>query len=96
VALWDKTYELVPRDRLFSLLAVGGVSGTIRNNYKGERPYVFGKTGSLRNNHMLSGFVVTRKGRTLLFSWMNNNFTVSTVTVRGRMEEILKFIYESY
>jgi D-alanyl-D-alanine carboxypeptidase/D-alanyl-D-alanine-endopeptidase (penicillin-binding protein 4) len=96
VALWNKTYELVPRDRLFSLLAVGGVSGTIRNNYKGERPYVFGKTGSLRNNHMLSGFVVTRKGRTLLFSWMNNNFTVSTGTVRGRMEEILKFIYESY
>jgi D-alanyl-D-alanine carboxypeptidase/D-alanyl-D-alanine-endopeptidase (penicillin-binding protein 4) len=96
VRLWEKTSEIVPRDRLFSLLAVGGVSGTLRNNYKGERPYVFGKTGSLRNNHNLSGFIVTRKGRTLLFSWMNNNFTVSGASIRGRMEEILKFIYETY
>lgn len=96
VRLWEKTSEIVPRERLFSLLAVGGVSGTIRNNYKGERPFVFGKTGSLRNNHMLSGFIVTRKGRTLVFSWMNNNFAVSTGSVRGRMEEILKFIYETY
>lgn len=96
VRLWEKTSEIVPRERLFSLLAVGGVSGTIRNNYRGEKPYVFGKTGSLRNNHMLSGFIVTRKGRTLLFSWMNNNFTVSSGTIRGRMEEILKFIYETY
>jgi D-alanyl-D-alanine carboxypeptidase/D-alanyl-D-alanine-endopeptidase (penicillin-binding protein 4) len=96
VALWDKTSQLVPRERLFSMLAVGGVSGTIRNNYKADRPYVFGKTGSLRNNHMLSGFLVTRSGRTLLFSWMNNNFTVSSGTIRSRMEEILTFIYERY
>ncbi len=96
VALWDKTSRLVPRERLFSLLAVGGVSGTIRNYYRGERPYVYGKTGSLRNNHILSGFLVTRRGRTLLFSWMNNNFTTSTGNVRTRMEEILKSIYEKY
>lgn len=96
VALWDKTSRLVPRERLFSLLAVGGLSGTIRNFYKGERPYVYGKTGSLRNNHNLSGFLVTRSGRTLLFSWMNNNFTTSTGNVRIRMEEILKSIYEKY
>jgi len=96
VRLWEKTSEIVPRERLFSLLAVGGVNGTLRNNYKGERPYVFGKTGSLRNNHMLSGFIMTRRGRTLLFSWMNNNFAVSSGSVRGRMEEILKFIYETY
>lgn len=96
VRLWEKTSELIPRDRLFGLLAAGGVSGTLRNNYRGERPYVFGKTGSLRNNHNLSGFIVTRRGRTLLFSWMNNNFAVSSGAVRGRMEEILKFIYETY
>ncbi len=96
VALWEKTSRLVPRERLFSLLAVGGVSGTIRNNYKGERPYIYAKTGTLRNNHMLSGFLVAKSGRVLIFSWMNNNFTVGSGPVRGRMEEILKFIYESY
>lgn len=96
VRLWEKTSELLPRERLFAFLAVGGVNGTLRNNYRGEKPYVFGKTGSLRNNHMLSGFLVTRKGRTLVFSWMNNNFTASSGAIRGRMEEILKFIYETY
>lgn len=96
VRLWEKIGETIPRERLLSLLAAGGVSGTLRNNYRGERPYVFGKTGSLRNNHNLSGFIMTRRGRTLLFSWMNNNFAVSSGAVRGRMEEILKFIYETY
>jgi len=96
VAMWEKTSALVPRERLFNLIAAGGVSGTMKNNYKSDQPYVFGKTGTLRNNHMLSGFLVTRSGRTLLFSWMNNNFGVASGTIRGRMEEILKFIYESY
>lgn len=96
VALWQKIYREVPRERLFTILAAGGVNGTIRNNYKSERPFVFGKTGTLRNNHMLSGFLVTKSGRTLIFSWMNNNFPTGSGPVRGRMEEILKFIYESY
>jgi D-alanyl-D-alanine carboxypeptidase/D-alanyl-D-alanine-endopeptidase (penicillin-binding protein 4) len=96
VAMWEKLGRLVPRDRLIAMLAEGGVSGTLRNNYKAEKSYVFGKTGTLRNNHNLSGFVVTRRGKTLLFSWMNNNFTASTALVRKRMEEMLTFIYESY
>jgi len=96
VALWDKTSKQIPRERLFSLLAVGGVSGTLRDNYKGEYPYVYGKTGTLRNNHILSGFLVTKSGRTLLFSWMNNNFTAGAGAVRSRMEEVLRSIYEKY
>lgn len=96
IRVWEKALERASRERLQNLLAVGGVNGTLRNSYRNEKPYVFAKTGTLRNNHMLSGFLVTRRGRTLLFSWMNNNFTASTSAVRGRMEEILKFIYETY
>ena len=87
---------LIPRERLFALLAIGGVSGTLKSNYKAEKPYVYGKTGTLRNNHMLSGFLLTQSGRTLIFSWMNNNFTKSSADVRRRMEEVLKNIYEKY
>lgn len=96
IRVWEKASERVSRERLQSLLAVGGVNGTLKNSYRNEKPYVFAKTGTLRNNHMLSGYLVTRKGRTLLFSWMNNNFAASTSAVRSRMEEILKFIYETY
>ena len=96
VRLWEKIYELVPRDRLFALLATGGKSGTIRNWYKAEKPYIFGKTGSLSNNHSLSGYLVTRTGKTLIFSFMNSNFTASGSEVRRNMQNILNFIYEKY
>ena len=97
VKLWQKIWETVPRHRLFPLLATGGVNGTIRKWYRGdETPYIFGKTGSLSNNHCLSGFLVTRKGKVLIFSFMNSNYTSSTNAIRRNMESVLKNIYENY
>ncbi|MBL7863374.1 MAG: D-alanyl-D-alanine carboxypeptidase [Cyclobacteriaceae bacterium] len=96
VFLWDKVSGMIPQERLLAILAVGGVNGTLRNYFKSDKPYIFGKTGSLRNNHNLSGFLVTRSGRTLLFSWMNNNFTTGSTSVRKRMEIVLQSIYEKY
>ena len=96
VQLWGKIYELVPQQRLFELLAVGGKPGTIKNYYKADKPYIFGKTGSLSNNHCLSGFLVTQKGKTLIFSFMNSNFTKPGSEVRNNMQQILKTIYENY
>jgi serine-type D-Ala-D-Ala carboxypeptidase/endopeptidase (penicillin-binding protein 4) len=94
VQLWNKIYTLVPRERLFSLLAIGGQPGTLRNYYKSETPYVFGKTGSLSNNHCLSGFIVTKKGNTYIFSFMNSNFVKPGNEVRATMQSILNDIYE--
>jgi D-alanyl-D-alanine carboxypeptidase/D-alanyl-D-alanine-endopeptidase (penicillin-binding protein 4) len=96
VQLWKKIYERTPQDRLFPLLATGGRSGTIKNWYNADMPYIFGKTGSLSNNHCLSGFLVTKKGKVLIFSFMNNNFTASVNEVRRNMEKILRSIYEKY
>lgn len=96
VKLWQKIWEIVPRERLFPLLATGGVNGTIRKWYAADRPYIFGKTGSLSNNHCLSGFLVTKKGKVLIFSFMNSNYTTSTNAIRRNMQEILEKIYEHY
>jgi len=96
VQVWEKIYRLVPQDRLFKLLAVGGVRGTIRNWYKRDKPYIYGKTGTLSNNHCLSGYLVTKKGKTLIFAFMNNNFVATTSDIRANMEDILKKIYENY
>jgi D-alanyl-D-alanine carboxypeptidase/D-alanyl-D-alanine-endopeptidase (penicillin-binding protein 4) len=96
VKLWKKISETVPRERLFSLLATGGVNGTIRNWYRAEKPYIFGKTGSLSNNHCLSGFLLTKKGKVLIFSFMNSNFTESGNSVRRNMQDILQKIHEHY
>ena len=96
VQVWDKIYQRLPRERLFALLATGGKSGTIKNWYYGKEPYIFGKTGSLSNNHCLSGYLVTKKGKTLIFAFMNNNFTTAVNDIRRNMENILRSIYESY
>lgn len=96
VQLWEKIYQRMPHERLFPLLAAGGKSGTIKNWYDAERPYIFGKTGSLSNNHCLSGFLVAKSGRILIFSFMNNNFISPVNDVRKNMANILKLIYESY
>jgi D-alanyl-D-alanine carboxypeptidase/D-alanyl-D-alanine-endopeptidase (penicillin-binding protein 4) len=96
VGLWRKIWEVVPRERLFPLLATGGVNGTIRKWYLADRPYIFGKTGSLSNNHCLSGFLLTRKGKVLIFSFMNSNYVASGNAIRRNMEGILQSIYEHY
>ncbi len=96
VKLWRKILEIVPRDRLFQLLAAGGVNGTIQQWYQGGSPYIFGKTGTLSNNHCLSGFLVTKKGKVLIFSFMNNNYTTTTNAIRRNMQTILYDIHEHY
>lgn len=96
VHLWRKIYEARPRERLFPLLATGGKNGTVKNWYKAEQPYIFGKTGTLSNNHSLSGFLVTRSGKTLIFAYMNNNYVRSTSEVRRHMQDVLYNIYQKY
>lgn len=96
VVLWNKLLHSVPRQRLFNLLATGGVSGTLKNSYHGDSPYIYGKTGTLSNVHCLSGYIVTEGQRTLIFSFMNTNFTAPTREVRSRMEGIMKLIHDHF
>lgn len=96
VRLWEKIYEFLPEERLFEILAIGGKPGTIRNYFRSETPYIFGKTGTLSNVHSLSGYIVTKKGKKLIFSFMNTNFTKPVREVRTMMEEIITAIHENY
>jgi len=96
VWLWDQLKNEIPQERLFSLLAVGGVSGTLKKYYSAETPYIFGKTGTLSNNHSLSGFLITKKGKLLIFSLMNNNFPDKSTPVKRAMEKVLWNIHLNY
>ncbi len=96
VKLLIKLKEETSIEKLFSLFPAGGESGTLKNNYKAETPYIYAKTGTLRNNHSLSGFLITRKGRILIFSFMNSNYTIPTSNLKREMASILKKIRDNY
>jgi D-alanyl-D-alanine carboxypeptidase/D-alanyl-D-alanine-endopeptidase (penicillin-binding protein 4) len=99
VALLQKILEKEKNDKLvYSLLPEGGVAGTIRHAYKTDNgaPFIWAKTGSLNNVYNQSGYFVTRKGKRLAFSFMNNNFTRPAAEVRDEMVRIITWIHEEY
>jgi D-alanyl-D-alanine carboxypeptidase/D-alanyl-D-alanine-endopeptidase (penicillin-binding protein 4) len=79
-----------------SYLPTGGVSGTIKNWYKADQPYVFAKTGTLSNVHCLSGYIETKSGKTLVFSFMNNNYTNGSSIVKKEMQRVLEMISDRF
>ncbi|MFC5412219.1 D-alanyl-D-alanine carboxypeptidase/D-alanyl-D-alanine-endopeptidase [Larkinella bovis] len=96
IGLLQKIYRKVPQERLFKLLAIGGSAGTIQRLYKTDRPFVFAKSGSMTGVYNLSGYLITKKGKLLLFSMMNNNFAGSVADMRHRTAVFLTEIYQRY
>ncbi len=91
-----RIYQAVPRSRLLNIFPAGGVSGTISSRYRnGDSPFVFAKTGTLANNQALSGYLITQKGKLLIFSFMHNNFKSGANTVKDEMEQVLREIYRT-
>lgn len=56
-------------------LPIAGVDGTLRNRFKASilQGRLFAKTGSLNATRALSGYLVTKSGRTLVFSALAND-----------------------
>jgi serine-type D-Ala-D-Ala carboxypeptidase/endopeptidase (penicillin-binding protein 4) len=96
IALLIKMQEDRTSEKLFPLLAAGGRSGTFRNIYKSDVPFVFGKSGTLAHVYNQSGYLVTKSGNVLLFSFMNNNFNAPTSEIRNEMVRILTEVHEKY
>ena len=96
VRLWQELLEDFGRERLLQLVSVGGESGTIKDWYIADQPYIYGKTGTLRHNHNLSGILISKSGRLLLFSYMNNHYQSSSSVIKEEMEKVLFKIYEKY
>ena len=75
----------------------GGVSGTLKEHFRGNPdPFVFAKSGSLGNIYCLSGYLKTGSGRLLIFSFMNNHFTIKSEELKMRMASMFEFIRDNY
>lgn len=92
VTLFEKIYRMMPDQQLFELLPTGGVSGTLENSYKAEQPYIFGKTGTMSNNHSLVGLVKGKSGRYYCFAFMNSNYPYKASEVSREMEKVMLMV----
>ncbi|AKD05876.1 peptidase S13 [Pontibacter korlensis] len=96
IALLQKLLQERPQEQLLPMLAVGGRPGTFRNIYKADVPFVFGKSGTLSHVHNQSGYIMTKSGKLLLYSFMNNNYKVPTSAIRNEMVRIITEVHNRY
>ena len=82
-------------ERLKKILPTGG-TGTLKRYFNSDSSFIYAKTGTLSNHVALSGFLITRKNKLLVFSILNNNYEGSTAAVRRAVERFLKQIREKY
>lgn len=86
------------KNKLREFFPAGGLSGTLKSAYELDdgKAFVWAKTGTLRNMHLQSGWIDTKKGKTYRFVFMNNNFVRPTPEVRKEMVRIMTTIHENY
>jgi len=82
-------------DRVKNILPTGGI-GTLSSYYKKEAGFIYAKTGTLSNNCSLSGYMITKKGKFLIFSVLANNYSTGATPVRKAVEQFLVGIREKY
>lgn len=98
VAVLGKMHDALPQQKLFSYFPTGGLKGsTLEDWYPGDpNPYIFAKSGTLGNVHCLSGYLLTKSGKTLIFSFMNNHFKQPTSEVKKQMQRVFEEIRDTY
>jgi serine-type D-Ala-D-Ala carboxypeptidase/endopeptidase (penicillin-binding protein 4) len=94
IKLLQKIYTERPQEKLFSMLPTGG-RGTLSSMFKSDKPFVFAKTGTLGGVYCLSGYLITKQNKLLLFSFMNNNFTKPTSSIRKEVERIITWVADN-
>ena len=96
VSLLKKIYGEVSEERLFDLLSESGTSGKLKNSFLGLSGKIHGKSGSMSHVYNLSGFLKTNSDKTLVFSFMNNNYLGNTKDLKDAMEQVLNVFYINY
>ncbi len=97
VQVLHKLYKQIPRERLYTLFPVMATSGALTEySNNNAKPYIYAKSGTLSNNYALSGYLITRSGETLIFSFMNNHYTKPTTAVKKNVQSVLKWLYDNY
>ncbi len=93
-SILHKMYKAYSFERLQNIFPTGGeAGGTLSSNYKNLNGKIFAKTGTLSGQVALSGYLITKKGKTLIFSVLVNNHTTTASNVRKAVEQFIQVLY---
>lgn len=79
-----------------TIFPTAGKHGTLANLLTDEKTFVFAKSGSLKNNYSLSGYLRTNSDRLLIFSIMNSNHMSSAKEIKAEVSKLLIHIRNNY
>jgi len=82
-------------NRLTTILPTGG-TGTLGSAYKADSTRIYAKTGSLTGVNALSGYLITRKNKVLIFSVLVNNHVQPASVIRNQVAQFLHEVIEHY
>lgn len=74
----------------------GAGHGTLARYFLQDSGFIYAKTGTLSGQVCLSGYLISRKGRELMFSVLVNNHKGSATAVRRGVEQFLHEVRERY
>ena len=83
-------------DWVSTIFPTAGKHGTLANLLTDEEAFVFAKSGSLKNNYSLSGYLRTNSDRLLIFSIMNSNHMNSPEEIKAEVSKLLIHIRNNY
>lgn len=95
VAILDKMKMDFGMERLKEIFPTNN-DGTLRNYYVSDSAFIWAKTGTLSGVVALSGYLLTKKNKLLLFSVLINNHRASATDVRRAVEQFLVGVREKY
>jgi D-alanyl-D-alanine carboxypeptidase/D-alanyl-D-alanine-endopeptidase (penicillin-binding protein 4) len=95
VAVLTKMRTEFSWERIRTIFPTGG-TGTIGSLYQHLNGKIFAKTGTLSGQVALSGYLITKKGHTIIFSILVNNHMTTAAVVRKAVANFLTAVAGRY
>ena len=88
---------IISLERIYQMVGIERIKKIFPNNFiiDNYEDFVWGKTGTLKNNFNYSGFIITNKGKQYVFSIMINHFIEDLDKIKSAIVDFLIFLKSS-